>query len=402
MTNRAPEAEPIGRGPAEWPLFARAALADPADVAEADVAEVDVAEVDVAEARPARVEPAHLSEQAARVEADHLPTVSVVVPTYNRRAGLKRLLAALARQSHPASDFEVVVVDDGSTDDTPALLRGFRAPYHLVWHSQANSGPAAARNLGLRLARGRLLVFLDDDVEPLPDLIAAHVAAHGDAARRVVVGPMSPPRSWARPAWVRWEERQLEKQYAAMREGEYACTQRQFYTGNASLPRELVLAAGGFDARFKRAEDVELAWRLAGLGAEFAFEPRADVYHYAARGFGSWRRTPYQYGRYDVVMEREKGLQTLQQAAYEFHRRHRLNQRLARHCVGRTLRRRAVVAGLATVAVVADALRLERVASFALSGIFNLLYWQGASDELGGPTAVWRAVARPFGQPAPR
>ena len=101
-------------------------------------------------------------------------------------------------------------------------------------------------------------------------------------------------------------------------------------------------------------------------------------------------------------MEREKGLLTLQQAAYEFHSRNRLNQRLARFCVGHPVRRRAVVAGLAAAAIVADALRQERAASLALSGIFNVLYWQGVSDELGGPPAVWRVVARPFGEAAPR
>jgi len=338
---------------------------------------------------------AHPATHAPDARQGAAPTVSVVVPTYNRRAGLFRLLTALARQSYPASNFEVIVVDDGSTDSTPALLDGHEPPFALVAVTQPNRGPAAARNRGVEHARGRLLVFLDDDVEPHPDLLAAHVAIHGDSTHRVVVGPMSPPRRWSRPAWVRWEERQLQKQYDAMLAGEYPCTPRQFYTGNASLGRDLFRASGGFDQQFKRAEDVELAWRLANAGAEFVFEPRADVLHFASRSFDSWQRTPYQYGRYDVVMEREKGAPTLGLAATEFHRRHGLNRRLARLCVGHAARRRLVILALTAAAVAADALRLERAASLALSGIFNVLYWQGATDELGGADALWRAIAVP-------
>jgi hypothetical protein len=194
--------------------------------------------------------------------------------------------------------------------------------------------------------------------------------------------------------WVRWEERQLLKQYDAMQRGQYPCTPRQFYTGNASVGRERLLAAGGFDARFKRAEDVELAFRLWALGARFLFEPAADVLHYASRSFASWRRTPYQYGRYDVVMGREKGINTFEIACHEFVQRHAWSRWLTRACVGHFWRRPAMV-GLFVAAVAADSLGLENAASFALSAIFNLQYWQGASDELGGPEAVWNAVAEP-------
>jgi GT2 family glycosyltransferase len=327
------------------------------------------------------------------------PLLSVVVPTYNRRAGLECLLLALSAQTLPAERFEVIVVNDGSNDGTEQLLATLETPYRLRMVEQANAGPAAARNVGVHRAEGRLIVFLDDDVVPAPALLAAHVEAHGDADDLVVVGPMSPPTDCSRSVWVRWEERQLLKQYAAMARGTHACTPRQFYTGNASVTRARLLAAGGFDPRFKRAEDVELAFRLWALGARFLFEPDADVLHYASRSFRSWMHTPYQYGRYDVVMGREKGINTFEIACYEFERRHVWNQRLARACVGRFWRRPAVL-GLFLAAVAADAIGLDNVASFALSAIFNLQYWQGASDELGGPVPVWNAVAEPARVPA--
>ena len=118
------------------------------------------------------------------------------------------------------------------------------------------------------------------------------------------------------------------------------------------------------------------------MGARFLFEPRADVLHYASRSFASWRRTPYQYGRYDVVMGREKGINTFELACHEFERRHAWSRWLTRACVGPVAR--PAMVGLFVAAVAADRLGLENAASFALSAIFNLQYWQGASDELGG------------------
>jgi glycosyltransferase involved in cell wall biosynthesis len=328
-----------------------------------------------------------------------LPDLSVVVPTYNRREGILRLLGALEEQTLPPERFDVVVIDDGSTDGTAEALAALDTPYRLRVLRQDNDGPAAARNAGLHAARGRLIVFLDDDVVPDAELLEAHAAAQGDADDLVVVGPMYPPTDSPRSVWVRWEERQLLKQYDAMERGLYPCTPRQFYTGNASAPRELLLRAGGFDPRFKRAEDVELAFRLWAIGARFHFERGAEVLHYASRSFASWKRTPYQYGQYDVVMGREKGINTFELACWEFERRHVWSRRLTRACVGRSWRGPAVV-GLFLVAMVADRIGLDEAASFALSAIFNLQYWQGASDELGGPAPVWRAVAEPARVPA--
>jgi GT2 family glycosyltransferase len=313
--------------------------------------------------------------------------VSVVVPTFNRRASLQRLLQALTAQTFPVTSFELVVVDDGSTDGTVEMLRTSLLPYPLRVLEQPHNGPAQARNLGVEHARGILIVFLDDDVVPLPELIAAHVASHqGD--RDVVVGPMSPPGDWPRPAWVRWEEEKLQVQYQALMAGEYPCTPRQFYTANASLRRARFLEAGGFDSSFKRAEDVELAYRLRDQGAHFIFDPRANVLHFASRSLKSWCQTPYQYGRYDVIMHQDKGHETLLCAVSEFRYRHRLNRLLVRVCVGHDILVRTAAFALRGVVQAAEYLGAQRPATLALSGLFNLLYWQGISDGLGGPKPI--------------
>ncbi len=320
--------------------------------------------------------------------------VSIIVPTYNRRASVSRLLQALNEQTYPLDRIEVLVIDDGSDDGTPDMLRTFTTNYVLRVLEQPHQGPAEARNLGVANATSDLVLFLDDDVVPCQELIAIHLATHAaEGPKAVVIGPMMPPRDWARSPWVQWEEEKLQSQYDAMLAGEWSATERQFYTANSSLERALFRVAGGFDARFKRAEDVELGYRLRNLGARFIFMPSADVLHYASRTFSAWRRTPYQYGRYDVIMSREKGHEALGRALHEFRGRHPLNRVMSWAVTGRPRLVDAMV-GVLGVGVRAGArVGARRTTSRALSGIFNILYWQGVCDELGGRDILWRSVA---------
>lgn len=322
------------------------------------------------------------------------PEVSVIVPTYCRRASLERLLDALCKQTLPPDRFEVVVVDDGSTDGTVEHVLRTPRPYVLQVLQQGHRGPAAARNLGVAQASAPLVLFYDDDVVPEPASIEAHVGTHAtEGPGVVVIGPMSPPGDWPRPAWVRWEEEKLRNQYLAMQAGVWSCTERQFYTANSSLSRTLFASAGGFDTTFKRAEDVELGYRLRNVGARFVFNPAADVQHYAARSFAAWRRTPYQYGRYDVIMSRDKGHEALPRALAEFRWRHPLNRAVSRLVTGRSWLTTTAVGLLVLAVRVCSLVGASASASRALSGIFNLLYWQGVCDELGGPGPLWRSIA---------
>lgn len=118
------------------------------------------------------------------------------------------------------------------------------------------------------------MLFLDDDVVPAPDLINEHLRWHAEHPNRVVLGTMITPPDVRLLPWVAWEQAMLEKQYRAMTSGIWPATARQFYTGNTSLSRQLILDVGGFDERFRRAEDIELAYRLAKLGVEFVFAPQ--------------------------------------------------------------------------------------------------------------------------------
>ena len=312
--------------------------------------------------------------------------VSVVMPTYNRLSRLKKVLAGLEAQTYSLEQFEVVVVSDGSSDGTDDFLQTVETPLNLKPVLQANQGPAVARNNGFQQAVGEYVLFIDDDVIPDKSLIEAHLKVHHLHQDEIIVlGPMLTPVDFDMHPWVEYEQAMLMKQYDDMVAGAWEPTARQFYTGNTSLKRKYLVESGGFDPEFRRAEDVELAYRLADMGLRFVFCPHAIGYHYADRSFGSWMAIPYAYGRNDVIFTREKG-QTwlLPTVLSEFHERNLLVRKMTRICLDRGHFSNVMSWTLTQGAAVAAKLNLQKFAEKAYSGIFNLKYYQGVSDELGG------------------
>jgi glycosyltransferase involved in cell wall biosynthesis len=259
---------------------------------------------------------------------------------------------ALEQQAYPSDAYEVIVISDGSTDGTNAYLEALRSTIRVRWFSQANRGPAAARNAGIEKASGEFIVFIDDDLVPEPQLLGEHARSHREASRDVVVlGPLLTPEGFQMLPWIRWEQEMLMKQYKAMLRGDWAATARQFYTGNASLRRSHILAAGGFDEGFRRAEDVELAYRLANKGLDFVFNMQAAGMHFAQRSFRAWLDAAYTYGRNDVIFARDRNQKWLLSAIrQEFRDRHFLIRTLVRMCGGRSRRTRIVSSALKLVA----------------------------------------------------
>lgn len=320
--------------------------------------------------------------------------VSIVLPTYNRLGQLKRTIAALERQCYAYEKFEVVVVSDGSTDGTDEYLRSLKTPLCLLPVFQANCGPAIARNTGVKHARGELILFIDDDIVADPGLIAEHVRLHQHKGPDVVVlGPMLIPSDSKLLPWVHWEQEMLVKQYDDMLAGRWEPTARQFYTGNASIARQHIIEVGGFNPKFRRAEDVELAYRLARKGLQFVFAPRAVSYHYAERSFRSWLVTPYAYGRNDVIFTRDHCQKwLLPQVFREFHRRNRLVRLLIHVCAGRELPAQIAVLVLKNISFVCNRLGLRYIARISYSGIFNLRYYHGVIDELGDRGVFFKEI----------
>lgn len=221
------------------------------------------------------------------------PALSVVIPTYRRPELLRRCLTSLAAQTVPADTFEVVVVDDGSGDETAEVLAAFQDRVRGFTQPK-NAGPAAARNRGITEARADLVLFLDDDIAAAPDLLSTHLALHAAAADPLlgVLGRVDWSPELTVTPFMSWLDRSgLQFGYDTwLREGPIDPPYAAFYTANLSMHRTALTDVGGFDERFPYAafEDMELAFRLAERGFRLDYRPAARAFHTRAmelRGF---------------------------------------------------------------------------------------------------------------------
>ncbi len=214
------------------------------------------------------------------VEKD--PQISVVIPTYNRKKTLQLCLAALAFQTLPGACFEVIVVDDGSTDDTETFCRTKAFPFgDLRYIRQDNAGAGAARRAGVAAAQSNLLLLLNDDSIAAPTLLAEHLGVHrrNPRERWAILGSFIPTEECNRHALSLWLQRStfLFPQNA-LQPGQL-CDAAHFVTCNLSVPRQAVLDAGSFDRAFRVGEDTELGIRLAAKGYRVKYHPVAQAWH---------------------------------------------------------------------------------------------------------------------------
>ena len=239
-----------------------------------------------------------------------MPDFSVVVPTHNRLDVLPEVLAALEAQAG-APEYEVVVVDDGSTDGTADWLderrRRARVPLRVI--HQPNRGPAAARNLGVAVAGGRRVAFLGDDTVPSSGWLAAHREAHrrrGDAPEQAVIGYTGwHPRMRLDPFLRHVNEHGLQFGYALIKDPDDVPF-NFFYTSNLSLSRAL-LVAEPFDLSFPYAawEDIEAGYRLVRRhGLRLAYEPAARTAHDHPTDLARFAARQEKAGYSAVVFER--------------------------------------------------------------------------------------------------
>jgi glycosyltransferase involved in cell wall biosynthesis len=200
------------------------------------------------------------------------PAVSVVIATHQRAARVARLLDSLRAQTLPPERFEVIAVDDASTDPTAAVLaraqdRG--GPVLRVIRRARRGGPSAARNDGWRAARAPLVAFIDDDCTAAPRWLEELVAKAGAAPGSIVQGATAPDPAeagllgpFSRSLWVQ-------------REGPY------YQAANILYPRDVLERLGGFDAEAfpDVGEDTDLAWRAKRSGVPTEWAPGARALH---------------------------------------------------------------------------------------------------------------------------
>lgn len=247
-----------------------------------------------------------IQETSARGASAHIPaaetqpTISVVIPTYNRAAVVERTLRCLAAQEYPATRLEVLVVDN-STDATPAMVRRLASEVacEIRLIADAPRLPAVKRNIGLREAGGDLVLFFNDDVWAVPSLLLEHArthAAHGAPVAVLGLVEQSPEMPWT-PFGAAY------RPFAYHEIGDRAdqpVSWRYFWSMNLSLPRREMLSR---DLLFHEDwseighEDIELGYRWSRAGREIVFNPRARGAHFHPHTLESACRLQESVGR---------------------------------------------------------------------------------------------------------
>jgi serine acetyltransferase/GT2 family glycosyltransferase len=232
---------------------------------------------------------------------------SVVVASYQRARLVSQMLDDLAAQTVAMDSFEVVLIDDGSAEPVTAHVDPSRYPFALAIVRQANTGPAAARDRGARLARGDVLVFLDDDMRLPPTFLAAHLAVHATTPRAVVVGLIRPAQALASmPLFERFHAGALDVHLARLRATRRDPVGMEICSGNLSMRRDDYLRVGGFDATLGRSEDAELGVRLEKSGCQLRFSEEAYSVHDSDHTDEKvWLRRAFLYGVYDTRIGRK-------------------------------------------------------------------------------------------------
>jgi GT2 family glycosyltransferase len=223
------------------------------------------------------------------------PRISVVVCSHNGARTIRDCCEGLRRLDYP--DYEVIVVDDGSTDDTAAIARH----YDVRLIRTPNRGLSSARNTGLAAATGEIVAYLDDDAYPDPHWLTYLAATFLSTAHAGVGGPNIAPagdgpiaecvaRSPGGPVHVLVTDREAEHIPGC----------------NMAFRKSCLEAIGGFDPRFRTAgDDVDLCWRLEDRGWTLGFHPAAMVWHHRRNSVRTYWRQQIGYGRAEAMLERK-------------------------------------------------------------------------------------------------
>jgi len=213
--------------------------------------------------------------------------VSVVIPAYNAQQTIAEAVEQSVAQAKGPMEVEVVVVDDGSVDDTAKIAESAGATVI----KQENAGPAAARNRGWKSATGQVICFTDSDCVPMSGWLENLLDGFRDRQVGAVAGSyeIANTGSWL-AHWVHQEIMERHKRMPPF--------VRAFGSYNVAIPRYMLEATGGFDPKYRQAsgEDNDLSYRIIKKGWRIAFRPQAKVAHHHPERVWKYLLEQYRHG----------------------------------------------------------------------------------------------------------
>ncbi|MDD5634068.1 MAG: glycosyltransferase family 2 protein [Candidatus Omnitrophica bacterium] len=240
--------------------------------------------------------------------------ISISIITYNRKELLAKVIGSLERQTYPMEKFEIVVVDDGSTDGTDKVMEAMltKSPCHIKYLPQVkNEGKAAVRNISITEAEGRIMLFLEDDTVADPRLVEEHVKSHqSEGGQNVAVlgEQVRPEDSIVTPfgRYIVSTSRTFFDHVQGLLKAWSCESYKGFITFNLSVSRGFLLEKGMFDPIFKYfCEDIELGYRLQEQGLRLVCNKKAKIYDYHPPYLDEYAKRNINRGYYNRVLAKK-------------------------------------------------------------------------------------------------
>ena len=230
-----------------------------------------------------------------------LPDVSIVIPVMNRADELRRCLTSLTRLSYPQEKIQIIVVDDGSRDDSPLVARQFGAL--LVPSGGTGRGPAAARNVGASVASGEILAFIDSDCTASETWLRELIPAFTNPDLAAVGGQVD---GMCTESAVDRYEAVMSSLSLGSRERTGNSGSDTFYLPSCNLlvRRSAFRSAGGFNDTMHVGEDVDLTWRLRDRGWTICYMPAGNILHEHRSSIRSFMSRRFDYGTSEGMLQR--------------------------------------------------------------------------------------------------
>lgn len=237
--------------------------------------------------------------------------LSVIIPTHNRKKVLNKCLKALFTQELDKSNYEIIVIDDGSNDGTDKIVEPMMkdSSLRLKYFSQKNKGPAAARNIGIKNARGGLILFIGDDIVASHSLLGEHLNWHRRYPKQnlAILGQVDwSPEIKITPFIKFLDQAKIQFEHPQSHDPQ-SLSYRYFYSSNVSVKKIFLLNNGLFDEEFKYAayEDVELGYRLQKKAMIIRYNKDAIGYHFHPSSLNEYCRRMLNVGESLVILSKK-------------------------------------------------------------------------------------------------